>query len=113
MQNQPTTSKEFIKLQQEEKELKRRVEAAIKNEQDAVLVYSEIFRLAEKIEPTTFGRTIKDILNQKKENVLLLKLMITKVDKYISTSETLIKDLKKIETEDAEYFRSQSRHGRR
>ena len=111
MQNQPTTSKEFIKLQQDEKELKRRVETAIKNEQDAVGMYSEIFRLSEKIDPTAFGRTIKDILNQKKENVLLLKLLITKIDKYISTAETLIKDLKKIETEDTEYFKS--RHGRR
>lgn len=109
----PMTAKDFEKVLEEVKELKRKFETALKDEQDAVKMYSEIFRLADRIEPTTYGKMVADIKKQETQHVESLRKMIQNADRRISDSEIMIKSLKKVEEEDREYWKEQGRKGRR
>lgn len=103
----PTTAEDFRKVNQELRELKRRFEASLKDEQDAVDMYSKIVIMADRIDPQLFSRKITDIKNQESQHAQSFGQMIRKVDDTISMNERTIRNLQEFEAADRN-----KRHGR-
>lgn len=96
----PMTSEDFRKEIQNQRELKRKIEDAVRHEEGSAKIYIEMAKLADIVDPQLFGTKVKDIKTQKAQQVESLKWMIRFLDKIIPMNEETIKMLKEFEAED-------------
>lgn len=108
MPKAPTTADDFRKVNQQLRELKRRFETSLKDEQDAVDMYSEIVIMADGIDSQLFSRKITDIKNQEAQHAQSFGQMMRRVDDIISMNERTIRNLQEFEAENRN-----KRYGRR
>lgn len=87
----PMKAEDFKRQNDDLKQLRNRFGVALKDEEDAMRMYSEIEKLANRIDPVLFGKKVGDIKNQESQHAESFRRMIQTVDRTIQSNEKLIK----------------------
>ncbi len=95
----PMTAEDFRKEVQNQRELKRKLEDAVRFEEGTAKSYIELAKLADTVDPQAFGVKVSAIKNEKAQHVEALKWMIRFLDKIIPMNEETIKMLREFESE--------------